>query len=525
MPNGAGDDRLSWGDALFLYLEREGMPLNIASVSVFEGIISLEDCRRFIESKLPLLPRYLQRVVAPPFNIGLPTWEYDPEFDVCRHVKQVTLRHGTEAEFKAMAGKILSTTMDRQRPLWDLILFSGLKNGRTGLIMRIHHCLADGISGVSLMNVIMDQSPEAPVLPKKRPRFRAARKLDPLTSIVDSWATTCSSLVQRVLVSQSEVLDVAEKVVAGGLELPAAELIRLLPELTSPTERLFFNVTYQGPQKFAWAQVPTDDIKAIRPLCGATHNDVVLALITSTIRRYAELHHDKVKGRLLRLMVPVNVRGGDRPGELGNRISLLPVTVPLDLRSPRKLLLAVHERMEFLKRAHVAELVSLTGGLLSAAPTALQALVGPIASRLPVTPFNLVCTNIPGPPFPLYLLGHKMVDWYPYVPVGGDMSLNCAVLSYNGNTYFGFSGDVHAAPDLGRLEKLLKTSIEELRKAAALVTAPKVRKRRRLIKRKKPAARVEAKPVAAATATASSPNPVAMTPLAPPPAPVAIAAD
>src|SRR5689334_11198375 len=145
MPNGAGDDRLSWGDALFLYLEREGMPLNIASVSVFEGIISLEDCRRFIESKLPLLPRYLQRVVAPPFNIGLPTWEYDPEFDVCRHVKQVTLRHGTEAEFKAMAGKILSTTMDRQRPLWDLILVSGLKNGRTGLIMRIHHCLADGI--------------------------------------------------------------------------------------------------------------------------------------------------------------------------------------------------------------------------------------------------------------------------------------------------------------------------------------------------------------------------------------------
>jgi diacylglycerol O-acyltransferase len=469
MAHGRDSDRLSWGDALFLYLEREGMPLNIASVFAFDGTISLDACRQFIESKLPLIPRYLQRVVAPPFNIGLPAWEYDPEFDVSNHVRQVRLKRGIDSEFKAIAGKILSKTMDRQRPLWDMTLVQGLKGNRTGVITRIHHCMADGIAGVGLMNVIMDESPEVPVLPKRKRRFRGSHRPDPLASLLDLWISSYSDIVQHALLAQSEVLSLAEKVVGGGGELPMEELLRLLPELTTPTEPLFFNVNCRGPQKFTWAQIPMEEIKAIRAAYGATHNDVVLALVTATIRRYAELHGDKVKGRLLRIMVPVNVRGADdHQKDLGNRISLLPVTIPLDIRSPRKLLAAARDRMAFLKCAHVAELVGLAGGLLSAAPTALQALAGPIASRLPITPFNLVCTNVRGPQFPLYLLGHKMLDWYPYVPVGGDMALNCAILSYNGTNYFGFTGDVNAAPDLTRLGKMLKLSLTELREVAGI---------------------------------------------------------
>jgi diacylglycerol O-acyltransferase / wax synthase len=177
------------------------------------------------------------------------------------------------------------------------------------------------------------------------------------------------------------------------------------------------------------------------------------------------LHGDCVKKRMLRMMVPVNLRGSDSPGDLGNCITIVPVTVPLDIRNPRRLLAAVHKRTEFLKRSHAAELVSLTGGLIGMFPSAMQALAGPMVSQLPFTPFNLVCTNVPGPQYPLYLLGHKMLRWYPYVPVGGEMAVNCAVLSYDGTMYFGFSGDVHAAPDLRRLEELLKLSFEELRDA------------------------------------------------------------
>jgi len=467
MPYGQDCDRLSWGDALFLYLEREGMPLNIASVSVFEGAISLAACRRFIESKLPLVPRYLQRVVAPPFNIGLPAWENDPKFDVRNHVRQIRLKRGTDSEFRAIAGAILSTTMDRQRPLWDFILLHGLKGNRTGIVARVHHCLADGMAGVGLMNVIMDQSPKVLDLPTQELRVRVTPPQAPWPSMVNSWISSYSNFVQRVLMAQSEVLDLAKKIVADGREWPAGQLLRLLPELTRPTERLFFNVTYRGPQRFAWTQIPMEEIQAVRNASGGTHNDIVLTLVTAAIRRYAELHGDVVKKRLLRIMVPVNVRGDD-PNGLGNRISLLPVTIPLDVRNPRRLLSTVRERMEFLKRAHVAEFVSLAGGLVGAFPPPLQAAAGPAASELPITPFNLVCTNVPGPRSPLYLLGHKMLHWYPYVPVGGDMALNCAVLSYNGTSYFGFSGDVHAAPDLRRLETLLQLSFTELQRAAGI---------------------------------------------------------
>jgi diacylglycerol O-acyltransferase len=465
MQNHPQSDRLSWGDTVFLNLEREGMPLNVASVCVFEGAFSLLDCVRFVESKLPLIPRYLKRVVPEPFGLGLPSWEYDPHFDLDRHVREVTLKHGTDTELKAVAAKLFGQVMDRQHPLWDMTLVHGLKANRTGLIIRLHHCLADGIAGVGIINVLLDASPEAPRLPRKKVRFRIPSSRDPLSSLASGFLDSYSDFVKRVLSAWTDVLSVAERVAANGRSLATDEFSRLLPEITASTERLSFNVIYRGPQKFAWAKIPLKGVKAIRKTCGTSVNDVLLALVTATIRRYAELHRERVKGRLLRMMVPVNLRGNESASELGNRISLVPVTVPLDIRNPRKLLAAVHRRMEFLKHAHAAELVSLAGGLMGILPSAVQAFAGPVVSQLPITPFNMVCTNVPGPQNPLYLLGHKMLRWYPYVPVGGEMAVNCAILSYDGTVYFGFSGDVHAAPDLRRLEQFVKVSFAELRDA------------------------------------------------------------
>jgi diacylglycerol O-acyltransferase len=481
MTNPNNGDRLSWGDALFLYLERAGMPLNIASVSILEGKIGLQDCIRFIESKLPLLPRYYQRVVVPPLNIGLPTWEYDPNFDIRDHIREVTLKRGTDRELKKLAGRTFGTVMDRQRPLWDFTLVTGLRGDRTALITRLHHCLADGIAGVGVMNTLLDPSPEPHPVPKKKHPRAPRRQNDPLTQLLDGWLSSYSDILGRALNAYSDVSNIVARV-ASVERWPVTKLTKVLPELTAPTERLFFNVTYQGPQNFAFAKIPVDDIKNIRQLCGATFNDVVLALMTSTIARYSALHGDKVKGRLLRMMVPVNVRGEGRPDELGNRILLLPFTIPLGIQNPKRLLAAVHQRMEILKSAHVAELFSLTGGIAGAVPATVQALVGPVASLLPITPFNLVCTNIRGPEAPLYFLGHKMLDWYPYVPVGGEMALNCAILSYNGVAYFGFSGDVQAAPDLGSLESLLQQSLSELKRSVGR-NAPRRHKTRTKLSR------------------------------------------
>jgi diacylglycerol O-acyltransferase len=500
---GENGDRLSWGDTVFLHLEREGMPLNVACVCVFQGEILFKDCLQFVESKLPLIPRYLKRVVPPPLNIGLPSWEFDPTFDIHRHLREVTLKHGTDTELKTLAGKILSTVMDRQHPLWDLTLVHGLKGERTGLIFRLHHCLADGIAGVGIMNVLMDASPVAPRLPRRKVRLRVPPPRDVLTSITNGCVDCYSDFVKRILAAMADLSSMAERFAANGGKLATDEFASLLPELSAPTERLRFNVFYKGPQKFAWTEIPLAEIKAIKNVSGSSVNDVILTLVTAAIRRYLESHGDSVKGRMLRLMVPVNLRGSDSPGELGNRISLVPVTIPLDIREPQKLLAAVHQRTEFLKRSHAAELVSLAGGLLGMFPTSAQALGGHILSRLPFTPFNMVCTNVPGPQQALYLLGHKMLHCYPYVPVGGEMALNCAILTYDGTAYFGFSGDVHAAPDLGLLEKLLQQSFEELKDAVEAKPLPKTKETKRIKK-----ARAQVK--VATTKTSSEAQPAAV---------------
>jgi diacylglycerol O-acyltransferase / wax synthase len=503
MQNHQRGDRLSWGDTVFLHLEREGMPLNVASVCVLEGEIPFPTYLRFVESKLPLIPRYLKRVVSPAFGIGLPSWEYDPTFDIRNHVRELTLKHGTDAELKAVAGKILSKVMDRQHPLWDLTLIHGLKGNRTGLIVRLHHCLADGIAGVGVMNVLFDASPAVPDLPKKKLHLPIPKQRDPLTSLVSGVVDSYSDVVKRILSAMEDMLSMAEQVAGNSGKLPMDEFSRLLPELTAFTERLRFNVPYRGPQKFTWAEIPLADVKAIRQACDASVNDVILALMTATIRRYSEFHGDRVKGKLLRMMVPVNLRGSESPTALGNRISLVPVTIPLNIRDPKKLLAAAHERTTFLKQVHAAELVSLAGGLIGFFPTSLQALAGPLASQLPITPFNLVCTNVPGPQFPLYLLGHELLRCYPYVPVGGEMAVNCAILSYNGTVYFGFSGDVHAAPDLGRMEKFLQESFAELRDATS-GRAPQKKKEKKRVRTKasvktRLAASLKAQETAAAT--------------------------
>ena len=499
MQNHQQSDRLSWGDTVFLHLEREGMPLNVASVCVFEGEILPADCLQFVESKLAILPRYLKRVVPAPFGLGLPSWEYDPEFDLRRHVREVQLKHGTDSELKAVAGRLFSTVMNRQHPLWDITVVRGLKGNRTGLILRMHHCLTDGIAGVGILNALLDASPEARRLPSKKIKFQVPPPRDPLTSLTAGIVDSYSDFVKRILSAMADLVSMTERAAANGGTLATEEFVSLFPEITAFTERLRFNVIYRGPQKFAYTEIPLADVKAIRQKCGTSVNDVILSLITSTIRRYCELHGDRVKGKLLRIMVPVNLRGNSDPTELGNRISLVPVTIPLHICQPRKLLAAVHQRTEFLKRMHAAELVSLAGGLIGMFPTSVQGMAGPLASQLPITPFNLVCTNVPGPQSPLYLLGHRLLHLYPYVPVGGEMAVNCAILSYNGTVYFGFSGDVHAAPDLRRMESLLLANFTELRNAVGI----KPPQKKRVIRKPKVAPAVTKVPKVTAVAVAT----------------------
>ena len=460
----------SWGDALFLYLERPGQPLSIAGVSVFDGSLSLKACRDLVESKLPLIPRYRQRVAFPPLNLGLPHWESDPKFDIRNHIRQVTLRNGTEAKLKALASSILSTHLDRQRPLWDITLVRGLQGNRGGMIARIHHCLADGISGVGIFNVLMSTSPEPEPLSRIKSEVPASRPpRDAGAALLDGLVRSSFSAVQGALTLHSEAMQMAQGILANSGER-LSELLNVLPEITAPADRLPFNVVCHGPQKFGWTEIDLALIKEVKNRCGGTVNDVILTVVAAALRRYSELRKVRVKGRSARIMVPVNIRGGDSAGELGNRITFVPVTLPLDIRDPQKLFAFVRQRTEYIKHAHAAELVLFAGGLFSAIPPPFWAAIGPVASQLPLSLCNIICTNIPGPQVPLYLLGRKMLSWYPYVPIGGELGTNWAILSYNGKAYFGFTCDVGAVPDPENLEKFVDAGFAELYRSAKLVT-------------------------------------------------------
>jgi WS/DGAT/MGAT family acyltransferase len=488
------NESLSFIDALFLYVEQPGAPVNVASVMAFEGLIPLDECMEYVESKLPQIPRFLQRPVTTPFCAGPPTWQYDPHFDVRHHVHEITLKRGTDTEWKAAVSAILSTHLDRSRPLWEITLLHGLKSQRTGVVVKVHHCMVDGVAGVAMLHVLLDPSSVAPPLYHKKPSFPAVPPPhDPGTALLDGLISTCFSTAQALLTAHSELLRLAQQATASRSEThanrtqssigalaqiaPLGNLANLLSELAQPTERLPFNVLCHGPQKFDWAEIPMAEIVAVKQACEATVNEVVLTVLSMALQRYAELHTLNVKGRKLRIVVPVNVRQNGDASVAGNQITFLPVDIPCSVREPRAFLSLVQERVKFSRTAHGAELVGLLGVLLGALPTTLQSLVGSVLSQLPISVCNSICTNVHGPKTPLYLLGHKMVSTYPYVPIGGEMGMNCAVMSYDGTLFVGFTGDAKAIPDLRQLAGFFAESFVELRDATG-VHIPKKRRSR-----------------------------------------------
>jgi WS/DGAT/MGAT family acyltransferase len=288
MPIHSGD-HVPPEDAAFLYLESKEMPLHIGSVSILDGEIGLEEYIEFISSKLPLIRRYRQRLVMPPFNFGHPTWQDDPDFDVRNHIHHAHLKRGTMAELQRLAGQIFSGVMDRDKPLWDLTLVDGLGDGRSAFISRVHHCLVDGVSGVGIINVMLSPVPEAEPVPKGEP-FQAPPLPGSGESLLDALASSLSDSVQRILSAQMALLNVAETLISDDVLRGWNQLAAQAPELLGPVQPLPFNRPVRGPRRVAWAELSISDVGAIRKALGGTLNDVVLTAIALAIRRYAELH-------------------------------------------------------------------------------------------------------------------------------------------------------------------------------------------------------------------------------------------
>ena len=459
--------RLSSLDATFLYFEKKEAPMHIGSVSIFTGEIPFKRFVKNLNTRLPLLPRYRQKVSPAPFNLSHPTWEFDPDFDIRNHVFRVKIDPpGTEAELVDLAGRIFTPLMDRSKPLWDIHLVYGLEGKRTAMIARVHHCMVDGISGVDLLKIVLDTSPDAQLSPVPEPPPPPPHP-DITRRFFDSLLGGMQEGMNRYMEFHRGLLNLALSVVAEPERRAMPGLNQLLIALAAPVSLLPFNRSCSGDRKLVWSRFSFAEARAIRAALNGTVNDVVLTVLAGAVARYAELHGQEIAGRNVRIMVPVSLRREEQRGTLGNLVSLLPLDIPLDISDPLARFQHINGKTLAMKSARAAESFNMVAALIGILPASVQAVVGAMAT-FPLPPVNMVATNVPGPPGPLYAMGHRMVDYYPYVPVGYAVGCGCAILSYDEKLYFGLTSDLQAMPDVEILKTFLEESFGELRKAAGV---------------------------------------------------------
>ncbi len=454
--------RLTSLDATFLYLEKKECPMHIGSTSIFEGRVEPEDLKRHISERLHLIPRYTQKVVPDPFNIAHPTWEEDEDFDIDNHIFEVESDHPmTRDELIAQAGVLLSGVMDREKPLWELFLIPELEDGCSAMISKVHHSMVDGISGVDLMKVLFDISPEPDPAPPKPPNGPKAEKLDPTRQFLDSLLGSMEEGMNRFMEMQAGMLYLASSLLDPAAMEKAPHYAGVLPSVSAPPQVLPFNKPCSGERKLAWSEYLFSDAREIKTVMGGTVNDVVLTVLSEAVARYVKEKDVSPVGKVVRFMVPVSLRQKDKRGSLGNLISILPVEIPLDIDDFQSRFDFIHAKTGVMKETRLAESFLTFGAMYSMIPAPIQSALGRIAD-VPVPPFNMVATNVPGPQIPLYLAGKKLIKQYPYVPVGYGLGLGCAIFSYNQDLYFGFSSDAQAMPDVERFKELTEEVFEEM---------------------------------------------------------------
>ncbi len=465
--------RLSSLDANFLYFEKKEAPLHIGSIHIYEGEIPFEAFVENMVAKLPLLPRYTQKVRPATLNLGHPTWENDPDFDIHKHVFRLQLpAPGTDAQLHALAEEVMLPMLDRSKALWELHMVYGLEGGRSAMLAKVHHAMIDGMSGIDLLKIILDISADPkPLPPIEAPAFYPA--VNPTERFVESLLDSTEEGARSLFDFQKSLLNLAQSFLKESPGDLMQRFGQVAPAIMTPVSGLSFNKPPSGKQKLVWAEYYFSQARGIRAELGGTVNDVVLTVLTGAIARYVQSKGQKTAGRMLRIMAPVSMRQEGQRGALGNLVSMLPVEIPLDLSDPVERLHYVNAKTGTLKGAKVAESLNLFTTLLGVVPPSIMAVMGSLAYT-PLPSFNIVCTNVPGPQIPLYSQGQRMISYYPYVPIAFAVGLSCAVVSYDQKIFFGITLDGEHEPEPYSLKEYLDQSFAELRQAAGL--APEVAK-------------------------------------------------
>ena len=455
------NDRLSALDAWFLYVESPRTPMHVGSLSWFEGDplrdllgrVRIEDLQALVHSRLAAVPRFRQRVVAPPLRLGLPRWTDHESFDIRHHVRLATLPSpGSPAQLRAFAAQLHMELLDRSRPLWEIWFVDGLADGRVAVVEKMHHAMVDGVSGVDVATATMDLSPETP--PMEASTWLAGPPPSVLSMVGDAVvgaAVRPAASAAKVLRHPVDALRSARRV-GRGLGAMSGSGVR--------APRCSLNGPIGDDRVFEIASLSLPEAKAVGRALGTKANDVLLAAVAGGLRRLFMERGEDVDGLRPHVLVPVSLRaGGDGIG-LGNRVSSMIVPLPVDVADGWARLQAV---VTATSRMRAAGQPDATAALLGAFDQAPPLVWAPITAVLHRQPFvNLVVTNVPGPPVPLYMAGARLLETAPIVPLAGNLDVSVGILSYQDQIRVGLFADGAACPDVAVLAEGIEKSFAEL---------------------------------------------------------------
>ena len=453
-------DRLTAIDASFLAQERRASHMHVGAVVLVEGPPpAREELLESIESRLHLVPRYRQKLKFPRLEMGRPFWIDDPRFNLEYHVRFSALpQPGTEEQLRQMAGRIYSQRLDRSKPLWELWVVQGLDDGRFALITKTHHAMIDGIAGIDIATVLFDASPEPPEGDASEPAWvphPEPSQADLVAEGVKDAVRTPVDLAGQALGAVQAPRRAAAKALEAAEALGEVAWAGLNPAPDTP-----LNVQIGPHRRIHWVRSRLDDFKAIKNALGGTVNDVVITVVSGALRRWLRGRGLRTEGLQLHALVPVSIRADDQQGAPGNQLAAMRGPLPVYVDDPVERLRIVRSAMEGLKESKQALGAEVLAGLQGFAPPTILAQ----ASRLNFSTrlFNLIVTNVPGPQFPLYMLGRELQEIVPVAFLPEDHAMAVAVLSYNGKVDFGVLGDYDALPDMDEFGEFLERSLDEL---------------------------------------------------------------
>lgn len=451
-------ERMSALDAGFFFVEHENVPMHIGSVAIFQGPApAYADLTGLFAAKLPLVPRYRQVVRAMPLQVFRPVWADDEHFELGYHLRHAAVpQPGGADQLRNLAARVFAQRLDAARPLWEVWLLEGLEGGRWAILSKVHHCLVDGVGGNDLMTAIFDLDP-------------GAEQPDPVGWEPEPGASVLSLVaggVRDALSWPRRQLGLPG-FLGQRLRTPA-ELLAFSRGLTSSARRLAVPsaASLNGPigphRRWAWATASLAEVKQIRRELGGTVNDVLLAAITRGFRDLLAARGELAAGLVVRSLVPVSVRGQDDQGVIANRVSAVLANLPVGEDDPLRRLALLRDQMDDLKRTHQAVGAEFLTEMLGFAAPALLALGSRAAFSMRQPLVQTVTTNVPGPRVPLFVLGRRLAEVYPYVPIGNSLRIGVAVISYLDQFSFGITADYNSVPDVEILAAGIGRGLAEL---------------------------------------------------------------